>query len=60
MTNTSNQENELAEELLIAISKLKDAEGRYLGVRLSFDPMDNIRMAKEVAADLVSQGWKRE
>ena len=55
----SNQENELAEELLIAISKLKDQQGRYLGVRLSFDPMDNIRMAKEVAADLIERGWKR-
>ena len=56
----SNQENELAEELLIAISKLKDQQGRYLGVRLSFDPVDNIRMAKEVAADLIERGWKRD
>lgn len=55
----TEQENDLAEELLIAISKLKDQQGRYLGVRLSFDPMDNIRMAKEVAADLIAQGWKR-
>ena len=56
----SEQENDLAEELLIAISKLKDQQGRYLGVRLSFDPMDNIRMAKEVAADLIERGWKRD
>ena len=56
----SEQENELAEELLIAISNLKDQQGRYLGVRLSFDPMDNIRMAKEVAADLIERGWKRD
>ena len=56
----TQQENELAEELLIAISKLKDQQGRYLGVRLSFDPMDNIRMAKEVAADLIERGWKRD
>ena len=55
----TEQENDLAEELLIAISKLKDRQGRYLGVRLSFDPMDNIRMAKEVAADLIERGWKR-
>ena len=55
----TEQENDLAEELLIAISKLKDRQGRYLGVRLSFDPMDNIRMAKEVAADLIERGWRR-
>ena len=55
----TEQENDLAEELLIAISKLKDRQGRYLGVRLSFDPMDNIRMAKELAADLIERGWKR-
>lgn len=56
----SDQENELAEELLIAIGKLKDAEGRYLGVRLSYDTMENIKLAKDVAADLIAIGWGRD
>lgn len=54
------QENELAEELLIAISKLKDEQGRYMGANLSFEPMENIRMAKDVAAELIARGWRRD
>jgi hypothetical protein len=52
-------ENELAQQLLIAIASLQDRHGRYLGIRLADDPMTNTRLAKDVAEALVAHGWTR-
>jgi hypothetical protein len=38
-----------AEALLIAMSNLRDDQGRYLGVRMSDDFDEHIRFAKDIA-----------
>lgn len=38
-----------AEALMISISTLKDGDGKYIAMRLHSDPVEAIRMAKDVA-----------
>lgn len=42
-----------AEALLISLIALKDKEGRYLAVRLSNDPLQNIELARQVARSML-------
>lgn len=54
------QINELTEALLVAMSDVKDDEGRHIPLRFNDNAFQNINLARQVAEVLISDGWRKE